>query len=173
MSLGLQEITIGAVGAGNGDKGWQFSEKINENFAAVDGALEDAEMKAFVISCTDENQTIEERLQALDSNNRFRSFRIPFSFALTEVRASIEGTEGDDVVLDITENGESIFGSGDKLTIPAGSETSVGSSPGVDVQYVILQDNNKIQVFLDSAPSGGTAVCLTVTLIGYVIWTSG
>ena len=56
------------------------------------------------------------------------------------------------------------------LTIPAGSETSVGHSPAPELGSTILGDNSKMTIDVVSVGTGATATGLEVTLIGYVIW---
>lgn len=173
MPVGLQQVNVGTTpGDGTGDTGRAAFQKVNSNFDILEASLEDAERKAFVIACTDENETIEARLTALGDSD-LSTFRMPYAFVLTEVRASLKVEDsGGDVDIDILENGVSIFASGDILTIPAGSKTSVGHSPQPNVLYTILEDDNEITIQNLAAPSGGTAAGLKVTLLGYVIWTT-
>lgn len=166
MPISLQQINVGTTeGDNTGDGGRNAFIKINENSAVLIGALEDAERKAFVIPITAEDAVV----AAGDSVE----FRIPYSFVLLEVRASLYVEDSTtDVDINITENGSTIFQSGDILTVPSGTTTSVGASPQPDVRYVLLEDNNKIRIVVSSAPSGGTAAGLKVYLIGYVIWST-
>lgn len=173
MPITLQAINVGTVaGDATGDPARIAFGKINSNSSILIGAMEDAERKAFVVSCTDDRQTIDERITALGtSDNILRTFRMPFAFVLLEARASLVGADSvGSIELDILENGASVFQSGDLLTIAQGSKTSVGFSPAPVLYNVILSDDAEMKIELVSAPTGTDAVGLNVMLIGYVIW---
>jgi hypothetical protein len=173
MPITLQAVDIGsAPGDGTGDLSYVAFGKVNSNMAVLVGAMEDAERKAFVASCTDDQQTIEERMTVLGTTNGIlRTFRMPFAFVLLEVRASLVGADSaGDIELDILENGVSVFQSGDVLTIAQGQKTSVGYSPAPVLYNVILNDDAEIKVEVVTMPTGTDGVGLNVMLIGYVIW---
>ncbi len=174
MPITLQQVSVGTVpGDKTGDEGRPAFIKVNANSLLLEAAWEDVERKAFVISVTDEQQTIDERIAVLGtSDGVLRTFRMPFAFVLVEARASCKLEDsGGEIALDILENGVSVFESGDSLIIGSGSKTSVGYSPAPVIYDIILADDNEIQIVLLSQPSGGSiAVGVNVTLIGYVIW---
>ncbi len=178
MPLTLQAIYTGAApGDKTGDPGRTAFDTTNTNMALIAGFAQDAEIKAFVISVTDEQQTVDERIAVLGtSDNILRTIRIPYSFVLLEARASFNVEDsGGDIDLDILEEGVSVFASGSALTIGSGMKTSVGFSPApvFGATNIILNDDNEIQIQLLNQPSGGSVgKGLNVTLIGYVIWTS-
>jgi len=178
MPLELGAIDVGsAPGDKTGDPGRTAFQTTNTNMALISGFAADAEIKAFTASVTDEQQTVDERIAVLGtSDDILRTFRMPFSFVLLEVRASFNVEDsGGDLDLDILEDGVSIFASGSALTLGSGMRTSVGYSPAPEfaATNIILNDDSEIKVQLLSQPSGGSVgKGLNVTLIGYVIWTS-
>ena len=178
MPLTLTAIDVGsAPGDKTGDPGRTAFQTTNTNMALIAGAIEDVEIKAFVVSVTDEQQTVDERITALGTtDNILRTFRMPYSFVLLEARASFNVEDsGGDIDFDILEEGVSIFASGSALTIGSGVKTSGGFSPAPVFAgtNIILNDDNEIQIMLLSQPSGGSVgKGVNVTLIGYVIWTS-
>jgi len=166
MPITLQQINVGvAPGDDKGDKGRIAFTKINENSDVLEAIIEDAETKAFVVKCYAKDAVVEVA-------TAIEWWRQPYAFVLTEVRAAVFAAQsGADIQIDILEDGYSILGS-NLLTIPAGSETSLGYSPAPDVLYTILENNRKMTIDVVDAGSGATATGLEVTLIGYVIWTT-
>ena len=166
MPIGLNIIDVGTVpGDRQGDPGRTAFQKINANSQILESAIEDAELKAFVVKCYAKDQVV-----AIETDVEW--WHQPYAFVLTEVRAGVYAEQsGGDIQIDITQNGVSIFDS-ILLTIPAGSDTSVGYSPAPDVAYTILQDNAKIGIDVVDVGSGATALGLEVIVTGYVIWTT-
>jgi hypothetical protein len=169
MPLGLLDVFTGTIpGDRTGTPGRNCFEIMNANSAMIEVAIEDAELKAFVVKCVAKDTIVE----AQDSVEWWRQ---PYAFVLLEVRAACYASGSNDIVIDITENGSSILET-DLLEIPAGSETSFGFSPQALPDPVILQNNSKIEIdIVEGAPSGaetGVTTGLEVTLIGYVIWTT-
>ena len=166
MPIGLQDVFTGTIaGDGSGTPGRGCFEIMNDNSALIEAAIEDAELKAFVVKCYGKDEVVAVA-------NDVEWWRTPYAFVLTEVRAAVYAEQsGGDIQIDINEDGYSILGS-NLLTIPAGSETSFGYSPAPDVLYTILENNRKITIDVLDVGSGATATGLEVTLIGYVIWTT-
>lgn len=162
--IALQRIDVGTVaGDKTGTPGRDAFIIINDNSDITEEALQDAELKAFVVKCVakDVVVAIEEAVEW---------WRQPYAFVLTEIRAAVFTEQsGGDILIDLKEDGYSILDS-ILLTIPAGSDTSVGYSPAPDVSYIILGDNAKMTIDVVDTGSGATAEGLEVTLIGYVIW---
>jgi len=166
MPITLQQVDTGtAPGSGDGDPGRTAFEKVNANSLLLETVIEDAELKSFVIAlgAPDEVVAVAENIDG---------FRMPFSFVLTEVRAEVKQAQsGADIIFDIKEDGVSVLDS-NQLVIPAGSDTSYGFSPAPFVDYVIIENNNRVSFDIVDAGSGATATGAKVTLIGYVIWTT-
>jgi hypothetical protein len=164
MSITLQLIDVGTVpGDGQGDPARTAFQIINSNSGVLDGAIEDAELKAFVVKIYGKDELVEVQTDA-------EWWRQPYAFVLLEVRAACYLEQsGDDIQIDILEDGVSVLGS-NPLIIPAGSDTSYGYSPAPDTDYTILNDNAKMTIDVVDSGSSPTALGLEVTLIGYVIW---
>ena len=164
MPITLQRVDIGTVpGDKTGTPGRSAFDIANDNAGVVEAAMEDAELKAFVVKCVAKGVTIgvEEAVEW---------WRQPYAFVVTGARAAVfEAQSGEDIVLDILEDGVSILDS-NGLVIPAGSDTSVGHSPAPMIDHVILLDNSLMTIDVVSTGSGATAKGLEVTLLGYVIW---
>ena len=164
MPIGLVDVYTGTVaGDRTGTPGRTAFEIMNANSAIIEAAMEDAELKAFVVKCVAKDVAV-----AVETSIEW--WRQPYAFVVLEVRAACFAAGGNDVVIDVQENGVSILGT-DLLTIPAGSETSYGYSPGALVDYVILADNAKMEIDVVSAGGSGSGdvLGLEVTLLGYVI----
>jgi len=167
MPIGLGIINVGTVaGDRTGTPGRNAFEIVNSNSAIIEAAMEDAELKAFVVKCVAKDTIV-----APEADIEW--WRQPYAFVLTEVRAACYAAGGDDIVVDILENGVSVL-SIDDLTIPAGSTTSVGYSPDPLPAPTILADNALMTIDIvaagGSTPASGDATGLEVTLIGYVVW---
>lgn len=166
MPIGLGLIDVGTVaGDRTGTPGRNSFQIVNANSEIIEAAIEDAELKAFVVKCVGKDTVV-----AVEESVEW--WRQPYAFVLTDVRAAVfEAQSGADIVLDVLEGGVSVFDS-NQLVIPAGSETSYGFSPAPNVYNVILMDNSKMTIDIVDVGSGATALGLEVTLIGYVIWTT-
>jgi hypothetical protein len=165
MTIGLIDVYTGVVaGDRTGTPGRNCFETMNANSALIEAAMEDAELKAFVVKCVAKDVVVvpEESVEW---------WRQPYAFVLLEVRAACYSAGGNDVVIDLLQSGVSILDSG-LLTIPAGSETSYGYSPALVINTVLLLDNAKMEIdIVEAGGSGsGDVLGLEVTLIGYVIW---
>ena len=166
MPIGLQDVFTGTVaGDRTGTPGRGAFEIVNANSAIIEAAIEDAELKAFVVKCVAKDTVV-----AVETDVEW--WRQPYAFVLVEARAAVYAEQsGSDIEIDVNEGGVSILG-GVPLVIPAGSTTSVGHSPTPDLSAVILADNALMTIDVDDVGSGATATGLEVTLIGYVIWTT-
>ncbi len=166
MPLELLTIGVGTIpGDEQGDPGRTAFQKVNTNSALIAGAMEDAEVKAFVIKCVAKDILVE----VADAVEWWRQ---PYAFVLLEVRAAVYLEQsGGDIVIDIVENGLSVLDS-NMLVIPAGSDTSVGFTSPPLAESVILTSNSKMEIDVVDVGSGATATGLEVTLIGFVIWAS-
>lgn len=164
MPIGLQQINVGSAPGDNlGDPARTAFQKTNFNSDAIEEALEDAELKAFVVKCYGKDTVV-----AIEDAVEW--WRQPYGFVVTEVRASVFAEQsGSDILIDILENGLSILDS-NGLVIPAGSDTSVGFSPQPLPDPVIIMDNSLMTIDVLDVGSGATATGLEVTILGYVIW---
>lgn len=103
---------------------------------------------------------------ALTTGNGKLTARLPFPFAVDEVRASLStASSSGDVVVDINKNSTTIFDT-DELTVDQGDKTSVGSaSPYVlDADPTNFADDDEVTFDIVSAGTG--AAGLKVKLLG-------
>ena len=111
------------------------------------------------------------------------SFRIPYAFRITNVRASLStaaaGGEGV-LTVDVNVAGTSIFSNSGRLTIDCGEKTSVTAASAIElysggaVQYYDVPDDREITFDIDAICAGegegsATGSGLKVTLIGYAL----
>lgn len=91
------------------------------------------------------------------------TFRMPFAFTLTAVRASLttESSSGDPTI-DINEGGSTILST--KLSIDAGEKTSTTATTPAVISDSALADDAEITIDIDTAGTG--AAGLKVVLIG-------
>ena len=113
--------------------------------------------ESFIIAASDETT-------ALSTGTAKATFRMPYAFTLTGVRASV-GTApvGSVITVDINEAGSSILST--KITIAAGSKTSVGGTAPV-ISDSALADDAEITIDIDTVGSSTAGAGLKVTLIG-------
>lgn len=93
------------------------------------------------------------------------TFRMPYAFTLTAVRASLSAASTSGAVqVDVNEAGVSVFGA-NKLTIDQGEKTSVTAATPATLTDTALADDAEITIDIDAAGTGAKG--LKVTLIGY------
>lgn len=92
------------------------------------------------------------------------TFRMPYAFTLTAVRASLTTaqTTGSILTVDINENGTSILST--KLTIDNGEKTSTTAAAAPVISDSSLGDDAEITIDIDQVGTGGAG--LKVVLIG-------
>ena len=114
---------------------------------------------SFVIACSDETT-------ALTTGTKV-TFRLPFAFTITEVRASLTtaGTGANLVTLDFEQNNTSILTT--KITIDATELTSTTASTPPVISTSALTDDASIDCDVDQIDSGGVSAGLKMYLIGY------
>ena len=113
--------------------------------------------ESFIIATSDETTD-------LTTGTGKATFRIPYAFTLTAVRASVTTAPvGSVITVDINESGTSILST--KITIAAGSKTSVGGTAPV-ISDSALADDAEITIDIDTIGSSTAGTGLKVTLIG-------
>ena len=163
MPLTLTAVNVGsAPGDNTGDPGRTAFQTVNANFAIVAGAIEDAELKAFVVGCSAKGTDL-----AVEASIEY--WHMPYSFVLLDVKAGVDvAPVGADIVIDILEGGVSVLGSGG-LVIADGATTN---SVAEVVPYTILNTGSKMTIDVNQIGSTTAGQWLKVSLIGYVVWTS-
>lgn len=122
------------------------------------GPLGSGASQSFVIACSDETT-------ALTTGTAKVTFRMPYAFTLTAVRASLTTaqTSGSIFTVDINEGGVSILST--KITIDNTEKTSTTAVTAPVISDASLADDAEITVDIDQV-GDGTAKGLKVTLIG-------
>jgi hypothetical protein len=93
------------------------------------------------------------------------TFRMPYAMTVTSVRASVNtAPTGSAITVDVKENGTSIMTT-TKISIPAGTKTSVGSGTPVLTDTALADDSEiSIDILTVGSTLGGAG--LKVTIIG-------
>jgi hypothetical protein len=122
--------------------------------------LQEHLLQNFIIACSDETTALTTGTKA--------TFRMPYAFTLTAVRASLTtaGSTSGVTTIDINLGGSSIFTT-NLLTIDQGDKTSVGATTAPNITTTALTDDGEITIDIDGLSGGATETGLKVTLIGY------
>ena len=117
-------------------------------------------IQSFVIACSDETTLLTTGTKV--------TFRIPYSFTVTAVRASLTtaGTGGTLVTVDINEAGTTILST--KLTIDASETTSTTATTPAVISDSALADDAQMTIDIDAVGSTNTGRGLKVEIIGKV-----
>ena len=116
------------------------------------------ETQSFVIAAGDETT-------ALTTGVAKVTFRMPYAFTVTDVRASVTtAPTGSVLTADINEGGSSILST--KLTIDAGEKTSTTAAIPAVISDSALADDAEITVDIDTVGSTIAGAGLKVTIIG-------
>lgn len=123
--------------------------------AALETAVKPTE--SFVIAVGDETTPV-------TTGNAKVTFRMPYAFTLTDVRASLTTVSSSGIpTVDINEAGSSILST--KLTIDASEKTSTTAAAAAVISDASLASDAEITIDIDVA--GTAAAGLKVTLIGH------
>ena len=116
--------------------------------------------ESFVMACSDETT-------AITADTDLATFRMPYAFTLTAVRASLTtaGTTSGVTTIDVHESGTTILST--KITIDYDEKTSVTAAAQPVISDASLADDAEITIDVDGISGGGTEAGLKVTLIGY------
>lgn len=119
-----------------------------------------AKIESIIVAASDETT-------ALTVGTGKITFRMPYAFTLTDVRASLTtagGTSGT-TTIDINEGGVSILST--LLTIDNTEKTSTTAVTPAVISDTALADDSEITVDVDAITGGATEAGLKITLIGY------
>ena len=118
----------------------------------------DAPLQAIAIACSDEST-------ALTTGAAKVTFRMPYAFTLTDVRASVTtAPTGAALTVDINDGESSILST--KLTIDATEKTSATAASAAVISAASLADDAEITIDIDQIGSEVAGVGLKVYLIG-------
>lgn len=116
--------------------------------------------QSFIIAASDETT-------ALTTGTAKATFRMPYAFTLTAVRASLTtaGSTSGVTTIDINEGGSTILST--KITIDQGELTSTTAATAPVISDTALADDAQITIDIDGLSGGASEKGLKVTLIGY------
>lgn len=115
--------------------------------------------ECLTIACSDETT-------AITSGTGKVTFRMPYAFTLTEVRASVTtAPTGADLIIDINEGGSTIMTT-NKLSIDAGEKSSTTATTAATLTDTSLADDAEITIDFDQVGSTIAGAGVKVYLIG-------
>lgn len=119
----------------------------------------ESRVQSIIVACSDETTN-------LTTGTAKATFRMPYAFTLTGVRASLTTAQasGSIFTVDINENGSSILST--KLTIDNTEKTSTTAATPAVISDSALADDAEITIDIDQVGTAG-AKGLKVALIGY------
>ena len=126
--------------------------------ASTYGTIAQAKTEYLVLAASDETT-------ALTTGTSKITFRMPYAFTLTSVRASLSTAQasGSILTVDINDSGTSILST--KLTIDNTEKTSTTAATAPVISDTALADDAEITIDIDQV-GDGTAMGLKITLIG-------
>ena len=115
--------------------------------------------ESLLLVCSDETT-------ALTTGTAKLTFRMPYAFSLSGVRASLTGagSSSGTTTIDINEGGTSVLST--KLTIDFGAKTSTTAATPAVISDAALADDAEITIDIDAVTGGADETGLKVTLIG-------
>lgn len=112
----------------------------------------------FIIACSDESTN-------LTTGTAKVTFRAPYAFTLTAVRASVNtAPTGSTLIVDINEGGSTVLST--KLSIDASEKTSTTAASAAVISDSAIADDAEITIDIDQIGSTIAGKGLKVTLIG-------
>lgn len=151
--LGSGALSIGSAGTGHGTSGQVLT-------SAGNAAPTWSSLPVLIqVACSDETT-------ALTAGTGKVTFRAPFAFTLTAVRASVTTapTGGTLLTVDINESGTTVLST--KLTFDASEKTTVTAATAAVISDSAIADDAEITIDIDSVGSTIAGAGLKVTLIG-------
>ena len=138
-----------------------FNE-VDNNWTDIENAINDGThlISHFTVACSDETSD-------LSTGTSKITFRMPYDFILSEVRASVNtAPTGSTIIVDINESGSTILST--KLTIDASEKTSTTAATAAVISDSSLGDDNEITVDIDQVGSTVAGTGLKLTFIGAI-----
>lgn len=139
----------------------QVSSYVDKRTSGIGGSvLLASATEAIIVACSDE-------VSEITTATGVTSFRMPYAFTLTAVRASLTvapevGSPGGLLIVDINESGTTILST--KLSIDAGERTSTTAATAAVISDSALADDAEITIDVDQGSVGARG--LKVYLIG-------
>ena len=155
-------FTTGATTANTLIVGYDSVANTNDQYtlAQVATGLKEHLVESFIVAASDETT-------AITAATDLATFRMPYAFTLTAVRASLTtaGTTSGVTTIDIHESGTTILST--KITIDYDETTSESAATAPVISDAALADDAEMTIDVDGISGGGTEAGLKVTLIGY------
>jgi hypothetical protein len=149
------KIVTGTVGTGGNLAEWDASG----NVIGSSTTATKLRTQSIITACSDE-------ATALTTGTAKVTFRMPYAFTLTGVRASVAtAPTGSVLTVDINESGVTILST--KITIDAGEKTSTTAAVAPVISDSSLADDAEITVDIDAIGSSVAGAGLKVALLGY------
>lgn len=115
--------------------------------------------ESIIVACGDESS-------AITTGTAKVTFRMPYAFTLTAVRASVTtAPTGSTIIIDINEAGSTILST--KLSIDASEKTSTTAASAAVISDSALADDAEITIDFDQVGSTIAGAGVKVTLIGH------
>jgi len=145
--------------------------KLNLSSSIVSGDIVDGTIALADISTAAKTEAlifaVSDETTALTAGTAKGTFRMPYGFTLTDVRASLTtaGTGAALVTVDINKNGTSILST--KITIDATEKTSTTAATAPVISDTALADDAEITIDIDQIDTDGVSAGLKVYMVGY------
>ena len=162
MAVKFSGFTSEATAATTELVGYKTGTTVNTRYslAQVAAGLQEHLPESFIVAASDETT-------ALTVGTDKATFRMPYAFTLTAVRASLTtaGTTSGLTTIDIHESGTTILST--KITIDLTETTSTTAATAPVISDASLANDAEMTIDVDAISGGGTEAGLKVTLIGY------
>jgi len=152
----MAELADGEMIVGDGS-----TDPVAESGATLRTSIGVSRAECFIVACSDETT-------ALTTGTAKATFRMPYAFTLTAVRASVTtAPAGSVLTVDINEGGSTILTT--KLTIDASEKTSTSAATAAVIAGAgpALADDAEMTIDIDGVGSGTAGAGLKISLIGY------
>ena len=161
-NIKFSDFTAEATAATTELVGYKTGTTVNTRYslAQVATGLKEHLVESFIVAASDETT-------ALTVGTDKATFRMPYAFTLTAVRASLTtaGTTSGVTTIDIHESGTTILST--KITIDYDETTSESAAAAPVISDAALADDAEMTIDVDGISGGGTEAGLKVTLIGH------
>ncbi len=161
-NIKFSAFTAGATTGNTRIVGYDSTGNTNNQYtlAQLATGIQPSLSQSFIVACSDETT-------ALTTGAAKATFRMPYAFTVTGVRASLTtaGSTSGVTTIDINEGGSSILST--LITIDQGELTSTTAATAPVISDASLADDAQMTVDIDGLSGGATEAGLKVTLIGY------
>ena len=161
-NIKFSAFTSGATTGNTKIVGYDSTGNTNNQYtlAQLADGIQPSLSQSFIVACSDETT-------ALTTGAAKATFRMPYAFTVTGVRASLTtaGSTSGVTTIDINEGGSSILST--LITIDQGELTSTTAATAPVISDASLADDAQMTVDIDGLSGGATEAGLKVTLIGY------